>query len=140
MRQEYRTVRQKYRPPLSFLVIEFLGGTKGVRDQFAVEAAATDTGISYFRSFLFSGQDPYRFPDPQIHGDLMRPGISICLTWQHVYGIGIGTRVHALALRPNISKIVSENYTLCLLLARAAVHASHIIRLPLIPSNNCSHW
>ena len=44
---------------LSFLVIEFLGGTKGVRDRFAVGAAATDTVISYFRSFLFSRQDPY---------------------------------------------------------------------------------
>jgi hypothetical protein len=28
-------------------LIEFLGGTKGVRDRFAVEAAATDTMISY---------------------------------------------------------------------------------------------
>ena len=41
-----------------------MGGTKGVRDRlrFAVGGAATDTVISYLRSFLFSRQDPYRIP------------------------------------------------------------------------------
>ena len=44
-----------------------MGGTKGVRDRFAVGGAATDTVISYFRSFLFSRQDPYQHI-PVCHG------------------------------------------------------------------------
>ena len=39
----------------------FLGGTEGVRDRFAVGGRRADTVISYFRSFLFSRQDPYKF-------------------------------------------------------------------------------
>jgi hypothetical protein len=35
-----------------------LGGTEGVRDRFAVEAAATDAVIPCYWNFLLSEQDP----------------------------------------------------------------------------------
>ena len=44
-----------------FLSYRVFGGYEGdLRDRFAVGGAAIDTVISYFRSFLFSRQDPYR--------------------------------------------------------------------------------